>query len=371
MKKFEIGIDLSFIRPDHKNGGTESYIRNLMSGFEEIGVSGNIVYFIRRDIYKEYKKDFPKSSFIVYQTRGRHKSGMLLFQTLGIPRLASRYHLLTVFFPAYASGFLPYRNCRAVVNPHDLQHEYCLDNFSIIQRIYRRLIYGLSLLKCSCAIAISDYTENTMHECYPRILDGKVHRIYNPIRFSDTCEKVNGIDFPYILSVNALRRNKNLITLLKAYKKIAGSVRQKLVLTGMNADDGKGLENYIKRNRLENKVILAGFVSDAQLAWLYENADLFVTTSLYEGFGMTPVEAMGHGCPVISSKDTSLYEVTKGLAEYYEPSADENALAEAMVSVLDGKVKIDRDRNRRIMREAYDYRMIAEEYYKFLLEDTG
>lgn len=371
MDRYKIGIDLSFIRPDHKNGGVEAYIRNLMSGFEEIGVSGELLYFIHKDIYEQYRKDFAKSSFCVFRTRGGHKAGMLLFQTFGIPKLVRRYHLKTIFFPSYTSGFASLSGCRVIVNPHDLQHVYCPENFSMMQRIYRKLTYGISFQKCSCAIAISKYVEETMHACYPGILNGKVHQIYNPVHFCDICEKVNGIDFPYILSVNALRRNKNLITLLKAYRKIAGRTEHRLVLTGMNADDGNVLEHYIKRFQLEHKAVITGFVSDAQLAWLYENADLFVTPSLYEGFGMTPVEAMGHGCPVISSKDTSLYEVTKGLAEYYEPAVDANALAEAMVSVLSGEVKTDWERNRRVIRETYDYRCIAEEYYKFLSGEDG
>lgn len=366
MGKYKIGIDLSFIRPDHKNGGVETYIRNLMAGFEKTGASREIVYFIHRDVCREYRKEFAGSSFCVHRTGGGHKAGMLLFQTFGIPALAGKYRLAAVFFPSYASGLWPFGSCRIIVNPHDLQHVYCPGNFSALQRIYRKLVYGVSFIKCSCAVAISEYAADTMHECYPRILNGKVHRIYNPVRFCDEYEKAEGIDFPYILSVNALRKSKNLVTLLKAYRKIAGRVEHKLVLAGMEADGGKALEDYIKRNRLEEKVVMTGYVSGAQLAWLYENAALFVTPSLYEGFGMTPVEAMGHGCPVVSSKETSLYEVTKGLAEYYEPATDENALARAMMSVLGGKVKPDRDKIRRIMRETYDYRRIAEEYYKLL-----
>lgn len=177
--------------------------------------------------------------------------------------------------------------------------------------------------------------------------------------------------FPYILSVNAHRKNKNLITLLKAYRKIADKISQKLVLTGIKINGGENLEEYVKTYGLEDRVIMAGFVPDAQLAWLYEHADLFVTPSLYEGFGMTPVEAMGYGCPVISSKDTSLYEVTKGLAVYYEPSADKNALAETMLAVLEGRVPVNREYNRKTMRKAYDYRHISKLYYNFFLEEAG
>lgn len=369
--RYIIGIDLSFIRPDHKNGGVETYVRNLMSGFEEIGVSGKIVYFIRDEIYEDYRRDFLHSHFCVYQARGKHKAGMLAFQTFGIPRLVRRYKLPVVFFPSYTSGLGPLNGCKVFVNPHDLQHKYYPENFSLFQKIYRNLTYGLSFVKCSHVIAISEYVEKTLYECYPHILHGKVYQIYNPIRFCETRERADMADFPYILSVNARRKNKNLITLLKAYRKISDRISQKLVLTGIKMNDGDILEKYVKLHSLENKVVMAGFVSDEQLAWMYEHADLFVTPSLYEGFGMTPVEAMGYGCPVISSKDTSLYEVTKGMAVYYEPSTDENVLAEKMLAVLHGKIQVNQDRNRKAMREAYDYRHISEAYYRFFIKEAG
>lgn len=368
--RYQIGIDLSFVRMDHKNGGIESYVRNLMSGFEEIGVSEEILYFIRDEIYEEYRKCFVRSHFFVYRARGGHKAGMLSFQTFGIPKLVRRFRIPIVFFPSHTSGLGMIRGCRVIVNPHDLQHKYFPEYFSLMQKIYRNLTYGISFFKCSRVIAISQYVEETLYEHYPRILKGKVVQIYNPVRFCEAGEEAGLAGFSYILSVNAQRKNKNLITLLQAYRKIADRISQKLMLTGMKIGDDDILETYVKTHGLEDRVVMAGFVPDAQLAWMYEHAELFVTPSMYEGFGMTPVEAMGYGCSVVSSRDTSLLEVTKGLAQYYEPSDDADALAKAMLAVLEGRVQADRGANRKAVREAYDYRHIAQEYYRFFIKEA-
>lgn len=366
VEKNLIGIDLSFVRPDHKNGGTETYVKNLMHGFEELGVSGNIVYFIHKDIYEDYKKEFIKSKFIIYSGKGSHKIRMLLFQTFSIPKLVKNKKIKLVFEPTYTSGLRWKCNYPIVSNPEDLQFKFYPEYFNKIRWIYINLMTWLTFRKSDYVISISKYVDGTLHQFYPKLLKGKTRTLYLPVRYTEKDPiSVNGINCKFILSVNALRKNKNLITLIKAYEKISDYIDEKLVLVGIKQNDTDDLSTYVKKHNMGNKVIFTGFISDEQLRWLYENASLFVTSSLYEGFGMTPVEAMGYGCPVISSKDTSLYEATKGLAVYYEPTEDENALGKKILDVLNGRLSVDTEKNRRAVREAYDLRVISKEYYDF------
>ena len=75
-------------------------------------------------------------------------------------------------------------------------------------------------------------------------------------------------------------------------------------------------------------------ISEAKKTWLLKNAALFVTPSLYEGFGRTPIEAAVCKVPVISTKETSLYETTMGLVSYYDNATDENELADTILTVI-------------------------------------
>ena len=92
-----IGIDLSFIRPDHKNGGTEAVMKNLIKGFEELKSSGKItddfIYFIHRDIYEDYHKDFPNLVYRIYDTKLPHALRMIKFQTFDLPKLSAKEKL--------------------------------------------------------------------------------------------------------------------------------------------------------------------------------------------------------------------------------------------------------------------------------------
>lgn len=89
---------------------------------------------------------------------------------------------------------------------------------------------------------------------------------------------------------------------------------------------------HISHN-LQNDVIFTGYISDGDLPALYNAADLFVYPSLYEGFGLPPLEAMACGCPVITSNTSSLHEVVGDAGIMVDPY-DVDRLADAMHKVL-------------------------------------
>nr|WP_288886127.1 glycosyltransferase family 1 protein [uncultured Blautia sp.] len=366
--KRRIGIDLSFVRPDHKNGGTETYVKNLMHGFETIGVCDDIVYFIHEDIYRDYKKEYPKSKFIIYKGKGNHKLRMIMFQTFMLPKLVKKYGVKLVYEPTYTSGLRLKCDYFVVSNPEDLQFKFYPEYFGKIRWWYINIMMWITFRKSDCVIAFTEYVEKTLHQFYHKLLKGKTKTLYLPIRFildGAGSEKVDGIDYRYVLSVNALRKNKNLITLLKAFEKIADKVEEKLVFAGIKQDDADSLLQYVETHNLKDKVVFLDFITDIQLKWLFENASVFVTPSLYEGFGMSPVEAMGYGCPTISSMETSLKEVTEGRAIYYEPAKDYNVLADKIEKVLNNKILIDIQANKDAMRKKYEICTVSKDYYDF------
>ena len=118
---------------------------------------------------------------------------------------------------------------------------------------------------------------------------------------------------PYILSVGTLEPRKNLKQLIFAFRILLEQEKMSdlnLVLVGAGSGaHGKGLEELIHSNKLEKRVILTGYIPDQDLAPLYSGALVFVYPSLYEGFGLPPLEAMQCGTPVITSNTSSLPEV--------------------------------------------------------------
>lgn len=160
------------------------------------------------------------------------------------------------------------------------------------------------------------------------------------------CAERFHITKPYLLYVGTIEPRKNLIRLLKAYSllKLERGMTHQMVLAG-----GRGWESDDIYRMAENMdgVVLTGYLTAAEKNALYQNADVFVFPSLYEGFGIPPLEAMAFGCPVVCSNAASLPEVVGEAARLVNP-LDERDIAQGMGDVLsDG---------------AYASRLISEGY---------
>ena len=99
------------------------------------------------------------------------------------------------------------------------------------------------------------------------------------------------------------------------------------------------LKEYVIKNNLQKRVKFTGFLSDSERISLLQKSRLYVNPTLYEGFGMTAVEAMILGVPVLVSKIETNYEVTLGMCEYYEPAEDSDILAAKILECMDKPIK--------------------------------
>src|SRR5712692_6685016 len=137
----------------------------------------------------------------------------------------------------------------------------------------------------------------------------------------------------FILFVGTRERRKNLDGLLRAYLALPRYLKDefKLVLVGPQGWENDADERMV--HEVGKSIVNLGYIETQQLAYVYNLASLFVFPSLYEGFGLPPLEAMACGCPVVVSKEASLPEVC-GDAAYYVDPKDVDSVAEGMSRVL-------------------------------------
>ena len=189
-------------------------------------------------------------------------------------------------------------------------------------------------------VAISDYSRKTFLEVFPHYPPDRVRVIPLGSRFSseqrqDKCGALKELKpDAFWLSVGTLEPRKNLRRLLKAYAMLVHkepSTRQ-LVLAGGRGWLEDGLNEFIQNLGMGERVKILGYVTDADLCWLYKNCFAFIYPSIYEGFGLPVLEALSLGAAVITSNTTSLPEVAGDAACYVNPSSVEDIVA-AMVKL--------------------------------------
>lgn len=154
---------------------------------------------------------------------------------------------------------------------------------------------------------------------------------------SAEAEQPAGIEKPFIMHVGSPFPHKNIYHLIKSFELLLQkNPRLSLVLAGKKEFYFEELENWARKRESYKSIRFTGFIEDSQLKWLYQNAEAYVLPSLSEGFGLPGLEAMAHGCPLVSSNATCLPEVYGDAAEYFDPY-DIQATANSIDKVLSDK----------------------------------
>lgn len=237
--------------------------------------------------------------------------------------------------------FLPFLTLKSVIplnvitvgTIHDLQPLRLNSYFKNL--IYKKVLYS-KLKKLDGIITISDFSKKCIGDVFPNIKN-KVNVIYNSV---EAVEKTNtlkyNIDGPFILNVNAMEKYKNQMSILKAFALICDKIPHNLIFKGReNNYWNHELLPFINDNKLSDRVtIISEDLTEKEMATLYSSADLFVNTSLMEGFGFTPIEAAIYKTPVLTSKKDALFEITKGNLNYIENPNDALEISKKILELL-------------------------------------
>ncbi|MDX6575894.1 MAG: hypothetical protein QOE96_1847 [Blastocatellia bacterium] len=171
-----------------------------------------------------------------------------------------------------------------------------------------------------------------------RAVHSAARRSFHPVLFAETAEirKRLGVEDDFLLFVGTLEPRKNLITLLKAFERIVAqsSVRPQLVIAGGEGWLMEDMFDFVRKSELSERLLFTGYLSDDELRALYSSCRVFIYPSVYEGFGLPPLEAMACGAPVIAGRIPSLQETLGSAARLVEP-LDADALARSIVELLE------------------------------------
>lgn len=315
-KTMRIGIDARFFGPESK--GLGRYTQKLIEHLETIDTYNDYVIFLRRDNFDAYTPRNPHFTKVLADYSWYSFREQLLFP---LTLYKHRCHLM--HFPHFNVPIL-YRK-KFVVTIHDLillRHPTKKASTRSaplywIKFIAYRLVIRSAIMRAARVIAVSQFTRDDVCTSYPSAKI-KTSIVYEAAEVTHVSADRQNHDFlaqhnitkPYALYVGNAYPHKNLFTLVEAFAmhyRSGGALRH-LVLVGKDDYFYTQLRKYIATHAIAHVVIL--HTVDDDLLWrLYAHATMFVFPSLYEGFGLPPLEAQLLKVPVVSHDHPCMREV--------------------------------------------------------------
>ena len=333
----KIGIDIQTVidRPT----GVGQYVFNLVRGLE--GIAGNERF---RLFCFDFRRRFDGMGITDPRfeiKRIRFIPGSLynfLTENLGMPDIGllagpcDLYH-----FPNFIIH--PLKRGKAVVTVHDLsfarfpEHAERLN----LNRLKKRFTYTIE--RADAIITVSEFSRRELVKLYG-VSDDRITVIHQGVEIPTAEKQGRRFDFDYFLFVGTIEPRKNLGTLLDAWRIVkgrkGGSWKYKLLIAGGTGWRCPPASTQVMDKGLEDDAVIFDYVPNDELHSLYAGAEAFVYPSLYEGFGMPPLEAMARGTPVIASSAPSIPEVVGRAALMVDPRNPEQ-IAGALVRISEDR----------------------------------
>jgi glycosyltransferase involved in cell wall biosynthesis len=363
----KIGIDArSILNPDKGDAiGVGHYTYQLIRHIIKNDTENDYVIFfdfrVREKDVKKFVRSNVRVKFFPFSDYKKYLPGAYS-EILGMATLQKEN--LDVIHSTSALNRIPlgYRG-KCVVTFHDMSMFEVPQYVSPVKRARNKTVARLMGLKADKVIAVSESLKKETKK-YLKIADDKITVIHSGLdeRFFDEFEGDSAkilskyeINKKYILFLGTLEPSKNIARLLEAFakfkdqqkKKFNGKFDYQLVLAGKKGWLAPQYVQQIKDLGLGKDVIFTGYVIGDELVPLFRKAEFFIMPSLYEGFGMTVLEAFATQCPAIVSKTESLPELVGDAAYYVNPN-DTNDILKAITTFAEDETLRDNYRSKGI-----------------------
>lgn len=363
-----IGIDVRCLA-EGKRTGVEEYTLALLAGLFELDHENEYILFFNAwkkdipDFVAECVTKYPNVTLRAY--RFPNKLLNLSLWYLSFPKLDRLIGGTDIFFLPNLNFAAVSDKTKLVVTAHDLSFELFPETFSWKRRIWHYFINFRRLARSADrVIAVSQSTKDDLMTYYGvperniTVVESGIGEQFRALSRNDAelvrVQEKYRLPYRFILTLATLEPRKNILALIRAYEallalKHPALEKYALVIAGTRGWKCEEIFEAIARSPYRDRIILPGFIEDADKTALYNLAGVFVYPSLYEGFGFPPLEAMACGVPVIASHSSSLPEVVGDagiLIDPYQP----DELLQALRQVLTDQALVESLRAKSLAR---------------------
>lgn len=271
---------------------------------------------------------------------GRLKSH--LWEQISLPLfLSSKKNYVLLSF----SGLGPLLSKSKISTIHDVSFLHNPDWFSKGYYLFYKILTPLIIKTSKAILTVSEFSKSEILKYYD-IRPDKIHVIYNAVTKALENTTPDNQKEKYILTVGSLDPRKNFKTLICAFSDERLKHLELRIVGGTNkvfGELGYDMQNY-------PNIKFLGRISDEELKKQYRNAHLFILASLYEGFGIPPLEALGNGCPIALSDIPVFHEIFEDAAAYFNPT-DVDDIISAILKSYNNSIPHSIDTSNRILKK--------------------
>ena len=338
-----IGVNVLAIKPN-TSGGIEYYIYNLIRALAKMDSRNEYILFVSRDNYDTINHCNTNIKKISINVKSNQMIKRIFLEQIYLPILARQFRIDVLHSPTYTWPVLA--NVPGVVTVCDMLYKILPDAIRPVKILFWRLFIPISIFRCRRVLTLSENSKRDIIRFLnvrgdkisvsPLALDIELTKRNNPSEreIERVCKKYS-LKRPYFLNVGGMGKHKNPIMLVHCLKKMKKRLELEdisLVITGKDYGSRKDVEEAAAALDLQKNVFLPGYVDREDLPGIYAGAFAYVSPSYHEGFGLTILEAMSFGTPVVISDRSALPEVARNAAEYINPN-DPTQLAESLYRI--------------------------------------
>ncbi len=365
-----------------------AYYNNIKKSIKIVGIDPNIKIYTDSKIcalYNFFKFKYNYSKKIIYRIYQILLMPLALFAKIGIFIFPKKYDeeifFSTFNYPSYS--IRRQKKMKKYVYLHDCIHIQGIYNKKYIDKYFVNEVFN-KIEKENFYFTNSEYTRQDFIKYNPNVSEENSKTVllaaadnFKPSKenFEEIKKKYNIPDGKkYIFSLCTLEPRKNLIRIVKTFVEFIKKHNIDDIVFVMGGGQWEKFKEELAKaidnlSEYKDKIIKIGYVQDEDLPILYSNAEWFVYTSQYEGFGLPPLEAMSCGCPVIVSNSTSLPEVVGDAGIQINYDSDEEHVEAYEKFYFNPELRAEYSKKGLLRASIFSYKKTADELLSKMLAD--
>lgn len=347
--------------------------RNLICLMDNVSSDNKYIIYTNEDMKDDFKFNNPNVTVKTYKVSKKDSLANLLWTTFVFPFVVLREKADKALIPNFTLLLFKFRP--TIVIMHDLIEFNIPDKFSSKRMFYRtKLADPITAKRADHIITVSENSKRDIVK-FLNVPEKKLTVIYNGVNQNKFCKmnsenaeailKKRGWSQDFLLYVGTIDHpGKNVMGVIKVFEKLKDENKYSgsLILAGMPGSGANIVEDYVKKSNWCKDITFTGFVTDDELIALYSKCKVFCFLSLYEGFGIPPLEALACGAKVVVSNSSSLPEVVGNVGIIVNPlNLDEvvNAIVDSMEND-----DISHDEDKKSHLKKYNWKNLSSDFEK-------